>query len=259
MTDHERGQVEAGAAEVYDELFVPALFGRFSLRIADLAGIGPADSVLDVACGTGAMTRALRDRTAGRVMGIDINPEMLAVARKRGGAIEYGEADAVDLPVADREFDVACCQFGLMFFPEPGRAVAELARVADRGIVAVWDAIDASSGYLAMQGLFKDQLGEQAAASIDTPFAMGEPGILEGVLADGGVERFNITAVEGTGRFDSIAQWVTTEIRGWTLGESVDDEQLSELVTIAEERLAEFATPDGAVFGITARVGTWMA
>jgi hypothetical protein len=56
MADHERGQVDTGAAEVYEELFVPASFGRFSGRVADLSGIRPTDDVVDVACRTGALT-----------------------------------------------------------------------------------------------------------------------------------------------------------------------------------------------------------
>lgn len=112
MSDVDRGQVNPGAAEVYDSLFVPALFGRFAEAVAEAAQIKPADQVVDVACGSGALTRAVRSRTTGRIVGIDLNPAMLAVARRHGGAIEYVEGDGQDLPFGTDEFDVATCQFG---------------------------------------------------------------------------------------------------------------------------------------------------
>ena len=69
-----------------------------------------------------------------------------------------------------------------MFYPDPAAGVAEMARVATRGIVAVWDSIECSDGYLAMQELFADELGPAAAASLDAPFSMGAHGVLEGDL-----------------------------------------------------------------------------
>jgi len=257
MTEHDRGQVDTSAAEVYDSLFVPALFGRFAERLAEFANPGSSESIIDIACGTGALTRALRRRTDGRVVGVDINPAMIAVAERHGGDIEYDQADAVALPFNDGEFEVATCQYGLMFYPDPSAAVAEMARVAARGLVAVWDSIDRSAGYYAMQELFRDELGEDAAASLDAPFAMGTSGALEGVLAATDVGSADLSSIEGTGRFDSIEQWVTTEVRGWTLGESISEQQLADLIAVAEERLASFATPDGCTFGITTKVVTW--
>ena len=172
--DEDHGQVGTNAAEVYDSLFVPALFGRFAEAVAGAAQIERTDQVVDVACGSGALTRAVRSRTTARVVGIDVNPGMLAVARRHGGDIEYAEGDGQDLPFATGEFDVAACQFGVMFYPDPARGLTELARVGGRGALAVWDAIDRSDGYVAMQELFRDELSANAAQSLDAPFAMGK-------------------------------------------------------------------------------------
>jgi SAM-dependent methyltransferase len=255
MADADRGQVDTTAAEVYDALFVPALFGRFAEAVAQTAQIGGADDVVDVACGSGALTRAVRSRTTGRVVGVDVNPAMLAVARRHGGAIEFLEGDGQDLPFATGEFDVAVCQFGVMFYPEPVKGLAELARVGRRGAVAVWDSIERSDGYTAMQHLFRDELGAEAAGSLDAPFAMA--GMLEALFAEAGVGDVSYRSIEGTGRFDSIDQWVTTEIRGWTLGDSISEEQLAGLVDVARHRLGRFETADGCLFTMTAKVATW--
>jgi hypothetical protein len=64
-------------------------------------------------------------------------------------------------------------------------------------------------------------------------------------------------SIEGTGRFDSIDQWVTTEVRGWTLSDSVSDERLAALIEVARGRLGRFQTADGCIFGMTAKVATW--
>jgi ubiquinone/menaquinone biosynthesis C-methylase UbiE len=257
MSDSDRGQVTLSAAEVYDSLFVPALFGRFAEAIADAAQIRSDDQVLDVACGSGALTRAVRDRTAARVVGIDVNPAMIAVARHHGGTIEYMEGDGQNLPFGAVEFDVATCQFGVMFYPDPVRGIAELARVGRRGVIAVWDAIERSEGYSAMQQLFRDELGSEAAKSLDAPFAMGEAGALEALFDAARVQDVSYQSIEGTGRFDSMDEWVTTEVRGWTLGDSISNERLGRLVEVARDRLGQFQTADGCVFGISAKVATW--
>lgn len=259
MSEHDRGQLDTSGAETYESLFVPSLFGRFADSVADLTDLSSHESVLDVACGTGALTRAVRARTAARVVGVDINPAMISVALRRGGEIAYVLGDAANLDFDDKEFDVAVSQFGLMFLENPSRAVDEMVRVSDRGVVAVWGPIDTSDGYMSMQELFRSELGDAAAASLDAPFAMGRDGVLDAVLDASEAENVEFTSIEGTGRFDSIEQWVTTEVRGWTLGDSVSDDQLTDLLTKARDHLDRFASDDGVVFQMTAKVAAWRA
>ena len=257
MTDHDRGQVDTTAAEVYDSLFVPSLFGRFADPIAEAAVIGGTDSVLDVACGTGALTRAILGYTSGRVVGIDINPGMIAVAGRGGNDIEFAEGDASNLSFDDDTFDVAVSQFGLMFLDDPSQGITEMTRVSNRAVVAVWDSIERSDGYFAMQELFRSELGNDAASSLDAPFAMGRDGALKDVFEDAKIPDVEYRSIRGTGRFDSISQWVTTEVRGWTLGNSVSDDQLDNLIGVAEDTLGRFATDQGCVFGMTAKLAFW--
>lgn len=257
MTDHDRGQLDTSGAEIYESLFVPSLFGRFANPIAETAGLSPTDDVIDVACGTGALTRAVRARTTGRVVGLDINPAMIAVASRLSDDIEYVQGDAANLDFVDDSFDVAVSQFGLMFLEDPPLGIKEMGRVANRGLVAVWDSIERSDGYLSLQELFRTELGNEAASSLDAPFAMGSDEVLESLFDAADVEHVEITLIRGTGRFESISQWVTTEVRGWTLGDSVSDAQLGQLTDKAETHLAPFVTEDGVVFGMTAKVATW--
>lgn len=257
MRDHDRGQLDTSGAEVYASLFVPALFGRFAGPVADAAGIGPLDAVIDVACGTGVLTGEVRDRTSGTVIGVDVNPAMVAVARRMRGDVDFVEGDAADLPFGDGAFDAAVSQFGLMFMDDPSAAVLEMARVARRGLVAVWAGIEHSDGYSALQELFRSELGDDAAASLDAPFGMGRAGVLESVFQPAGIADVELLEIQGTARFASIAQWVTTEVRGWTLGDSVSDLRLVELIAVAEDRLGDFEGDEGVVFEMAALAARW--
>ena len=122
-------------ASIYDALTAPLRHLR--RRVARMARIGPRMRVLDAATGTGAQARAFAEAGAS-VVGIDLSPRMLAIARRktsRDASVEYLEADATALPQADGSFDAACVSFALHEMPEPvrGRVVAELARVTRAG------------------------------------------------------------------------------------------------------------------------------
>lgn len=108
--------------------------------LIDAAVISPGDAVLDVACGTGFVARTAVARGARRVVGADVNPAMLATARRRSPAVTWVEASALDMPFEDREFDVAICSQGVQFFPDPVAGLREMARVAPRMVVSVWAA-----------------------------------------------------------------------------------------------------------------------
>ena len=117
--------------------------------LADAARLAPGDRVLDVACGTGVVARAAAERVGrgGRVVGVDINPGMIAVARSlpaatTGAPIQWHERSALDLQLTDVSFDVVVCQQGLQFFPDKAIALKEMRRVLDHGgriAVSVWD------------------------------------------------------------------------------------------------------------------------
>jgi demethylmenaquinone methyltransferase / 2-methoxy-6-polyprenyl-1,4-benzoquinol methylase len=108
---------------------------RWRRRAAVAAGLTAGGSALDVACGTGALTRELArlagDR--GRVVGMDFSPGMLDRARRRAGGPEWIQGDALDLPFVDASFDAATIAFGLRNLADPGRGLVEMARVVRTG------------------------------------------------------------------------------------------------------------------------------
>ena len=97
------------------------------------AQLAHAGRVLDVGSGTGVVTEEVAAHTRGQVMGIDLDPEMVAFAQGRRGKAEYRLGDAHDLPFASGWFDVTMCHFLLLWCREPAQAAAEMVRVTRAG------------------------------------------------------------------------------------------------------------------------------
>lgn len=126
-------------AETYEAYFVPAMFLPWSAVLLRHAAPQPGERVLDIACGTGAVTRQIPPivTQSGAVTGLDVNPAMLAVARSlpapQGAPITWTEGSALSLPFADAAFDLVLCQHGLQFFPDRKAALSEMRRVLAPG------------------------------------------------------------------------------------------------------------------------------
>ena len=250
MTDADRGQVGIRAAEVYEEFFIPALFGQWAPQIVDLADVAPGDAVLDVGCGTGVLARAANEVTgAGRVIGLDPNEGMLGVARRSSNAISWRQGVAEDLPFPSAEFDAVLSQFAMMFFSDRSAAVREMARVVVAEgvvVVATWASLDLTPGYAAMVSLLDRLFGSDAAAALKMPFVLGDPDELSAVLSPS-FESVDVSVREGTARFESIDSWVRTDVRGWTLSDMIDDRQFEELQREARSSLTHLTTENGSV------------
>ena len=168
-------QVGDGPAE-YQNFLVPGMFTPFAARLVADLEITPGSDVLDVACGTGVVSR-LAARAAGptgTVTGVDIGPAMLAVARSQpaesGSApITYQEGSALELPLADGSFDCAVCHQGFQFFPDRVAAIRELRRVlrsGGRAAIACWTGLDETPVFRArrLMAVTHKQLQKASAA-----------------------------------------------------------------------------------------------
>lgn len=240
-------------AEIYDEFFVPALFAQWGTVVCYAAGVAPGQRVLDIACGTGALTLAAAARVGatGSVVGLDPNPEMLAVARRKPTRIEWIEGRAESLPMPDGSFDAVVSQFGFMFFDDRVKAMREMMRVLRPGgrlAVAVCDDIKNSPGYSAFAALLDRVFGPAVGDAFRAPFVLGDREVLLGICEDAGITGAEVGGHTRSVRFKSIAALVSTERACvWTLGGLLDDRQFERLLAEAEASLRPFVKTDGSV------------
>jgi ubiquinone/menaquinone biosynthesis C-methylase UbiE len=138
-----------GIPEIYDSVLVPLIFEPYAVDVARrIAQVDPT-SVLEVAAGTGAVTRELVSQLGSdsEITATDLNQPMLDVAQRRIPArnVTWKQADAMQLPFTSDRFDVVVCQFGAMFFPDRVQAFSEARRVLRPGgsfVFSVWDRIE---------------------------------------------------------------------------------------------------------------------
>jgi SAM-dependent methyltransferase len=240
-------------AEIYDELFVPALFRQWAPALAELSGLCRSQRVLDVACGTGALTCQLPERVGpdGSVVGLDANPEMLRVARTKPERVEWIEASAEALPFGDRSFDAVVSQFGFMFFLDRPAALREMMRVLRPGgslAVAVWDRIEHCPGYAALEGLLQELFGAALADAFRAPFQLGDPERLLAPCVEAGIADARVTRREGSVRFSSLEALLRTERACvWTLGGMLDDAQFERLLARARPAFQPFVARAGGI------------
>ncbi len=264
MTRTDTFQISAEVAEMYEAAFVPTLFAGLAPHLVDAGGVTAGSRVLDVACGTGIVARVAAGRVAqpGRVVGLDLNEAMLSVARRVRPDLEWHQGDAVALPFPDGAFDVALCQSGLMFVPDPVAALREMARVitADGTVaVQVWSALERQVGVRPLADAVARYAGPDAVDLIGTYFRLGDPDAFARLCDAAGLRVTGVRTMPVTLRSPSIDDYVTTEVESTPLISRISGETYRRIRADARIGLAPFCDETGAlampleVYLVTAR------
>ena len=237
--------------ENYDRYLGPVLFEG---PAREMAGRLPETSglrLLEIACGTGIVTRRLRESMpeSGRLVATDLNPPMIDVARRNlegVAGIEWRQADACDLPFPDGSFDAVVCQFGLMFVPDKPAAVREAKRVLAPGgtfLFSVWDSLErnrfASVAHDAINAFF----ASDPPTFYQVPFSLYDTEALRAMCAAAGFGAVKIDAIDVPGESPSARDLARGLIEGNPVGSTVRERGLDDakiIETVAARLAREF-------------------
>ena len=206
----------------YHEALGPMFFEPYARDTAARLALARGGKLLEVAAGTGIVTRHLLTRLpeGGHLVATDIGEPMLEVARASIPAdsrLEWRLADACALPFADDEFDGLVCQFGLMFFSDQAGALREMRRVSKPGsriLVSVWGSLDENP----IARVAHDTIGfffpKDPPMFYTVPFGLYDETVVRGLFERAGFDRVSCDIV------DTIGESATTDLaaRGLVCG-----------------------------------------
>ena len=201
MAQPERWQLSGHGPESYEQHMVPAIFAPCAASLVAHAALRPGEQVLDAACGTGMVARLVAPQVgeAGCVTGLDLNPDMLAVARAlappSGAPMTWQEGSVEALPFEDGTFDVVLCQQGLQFCPNRAGAVREMRRVLRAGgrlCCSVWRDLLHSPYNMAVVQAVTQHINPEAGQRMRAPFMLGNREELRTLLQTAGFQDVHI-------------------------------------------------------------------
>jgi len=257
----ESDKVFAGSIpKFYDTLMVPLIFEAYAANLAQLVAASSPGSVLETAAGSGVVTRSLAPRLGADAcyMVTDLNQPMLDHAASRQGAdgrIAWRQADALDLPFDDALFDVVCCQFGAMFFPDRVAGYTEARRVLKPGgrfVFSVWDRIE--------ENAFADEVTNAVATVFPhdpprflarTPHGYHDVALIREELSRAGFTDIEIATREEVSRAHSARVAATAYCQGTPLRNEIEARDASSLEVATDRATQAIASRhgDGPVAG----------
>ena len=240
--------------KIYDDYLVPLIFVGFAEDLAQrIAGLAPM-SILETAAGTGVVTRALATKLApnARYVVTDLNQPMLELAARRQGQdkrISWQQADALALPFQDATFNVVCCQFGVMFFPDRIKGYQEAKRVIKPGgafVFNVWDRIEenvfAHDVTTSLAELFPDSPPRFMAR---TPHGYHDASLIRFELAQAGFSKVAIETRSELSKAPSPYHPAIAYCQGTPLRSEIEARGADKLQAATEHAAAAIATRHG--------------
>ena len=270
-TQLEREKLEATVynpgPKTYEARLVPSLFKPWARRLLNIAAPSTGERVLDLACGTGIVARlaAARVGPGGTVVGLDVNPAMLDVAKEASAGIspmiDWYEGNAVELPFADASFDLVLCQQGLQFFSDRQSAISEVERVTTprgRAAFAVWRGPEHHAALFGLDEALLPHLPAEVMEGSSAPFSLGHIDEIRVLFRKAGFGRVHVRNVAGEVRFQSVREMVDAICGAHAplaaaiaaLGGEAQDRLYGDL----EDAFFTYRDDDGVMFTMTAAV-----
>ena len=193
-------------AEKYDRYLGPLLFEPFAEDLVSRIKGKKLNDVLELACGTGRVTRHLKQALAAntKLVATDLQADMIKVAAESmpNETVNWQTADAQQLIFPDENFDLVVCQFGLMFMPDKMKAVSEAFRVLKKGgkiLFNTWDKIENNGVIYLGNQIICSYFPENPPSFYRVPFSLSQPDQIETLLVAAGFKNVKVHAVEKEG------------------------------------------------------------
>lgn len=228
--------------ENYDRYLGPYIFEPYAIEMAERV---PPNGrrLLEIACGTGRVTAHLRTTLPNaEIIATDLNPDMLAIARKRltEAGVSWQTADAQNLPFDDAGFDTVVCQFGLMFMPDQLKAMREMYRVLKPGgrlLLSTWDRLENNPSFDIANRKVAAYFPDDPPRFFLLPFSLYDESLLLALAGDAGIKDVSLTAIERICAADSAAGVATGMLDGSPLYTQIMNRD-PELLPVMKEALA---------------------
>ncbi|NII28413.1 class I SAM-dependent methyltransferase [Pseudoflavitalea sp. X16] len=189
----------------YDQFLGPLFFEPYAIEVAKRIDPAAVSIALEIAAGTGRVTRHIRERipASAKLIASDISGEMLAEAKKKLSHldIDWQNIDAQQLPFSDNSIDLVVCCFGYMFVPDKPKAFAEAYRVLRPGgmfLFTTWDSLEHNAASYTSRSIAKEYLEEPLPESYNLAASMSDEAAIRQLLQDA---RFSKIAIEKVKHF----------------------------------------------------------
>ncbi len=217
----ENQPIDTTTAEAYERHMVPGMFAHWTELVIGVVAPQPGDQVLDMACGTGIGAR-IATRFAGptgKVIGVDIDPGVIEVARRltqgTGTPMEWHCADALQVPFKDATFDLCLCLQGLQFFKDRHAGFAEIRRMlkpSGRLAASIWGPLEYNIGHYAVVQALESQGVDASAAKRACSFS--NPDDIRDAATRAGFSRIQLRTEDGVSHFTSIQSFIDGMTQG---------------------------------------------
>ena len=238
----EHAQFSGSIPATYDRYLGPILFQPYAEELAARLQVGENGSVLELACGTGILTRVLRTRLPSTVklIATDLNEPMFqhaATKFRKDEAIQWLQADARSLPFGGRLFDAVVCQFGIMFVPDKALAVREAHRVLKPGglfLFNVWDAMEHNQLGQITHETIASYFDKDPPDFYEIPFGYHDQNDIKRTLKEAGFQEIKIEVVDRVGAASEAEDAATGLVHGNPVGVAIAERDPSLLPVITK-------------------------
>jgi ubiquinone/menaquinone biosynthesis C-methylase UbiE len=237
-----------GGAFHYDHFLGPLFFEPYAIEVAKRIDPSSVSIALEIAAGTGRVTRHIRERIAAsaKLIASDISEEMLAEARKKLSHldIEWQNIDAQELPFSDNSIDLIVCCFGYMFVPDKPKAFAEAYRVLKPGglfLFTTWDKLEHNAVSYTSRLLAEKYLKGPLPASYNLAVSMSDEVVIRSLLEKAGFTKTSIEKVEQVSVCSTAKEAATGLVDGFVFNEirERNPEWIDEIKKQLEKELSE--------------------